>query len=603
MLSIITAGNLPQVAQVITSTETTSTAPDTSKLNCITKPSACGYPDETNTGVPATKVAGLKTLSSSNVPAGSTFNGETLTIIQDGAVIDGYIINAGINVKAANVTIRNSKVVYGGYYPIENFSTGLVVEDTEIMGTSKSVTAGISFSNYKAVRVKVTGTADGLKADDNVTIEDSYITELCQTAGTATSDPSHNDGVQMYGSGNVTLRHNTIKGSFMKISGCDAPADVTSIQVNSPANNTLIENNLIDGSGYWGVNGGGSATFRIINNRFTSNYLKYPVNPISATSQNSGNFFDVSGKSADGTPTPPIPNTTTSAPTLDFAVTPTTITTGNTVTLTWSSINATNCSASGNWIGTKGTSGSEATAAITTAGTYTYTLTCTGASGSVTKSATVTASAPVTTTPTLKIGDRIVTLNNVNVRTAGLISATTLIGVNPVGSQGVIVSGPTVSVDTYGTVTWFNINFDTGFDGWVGADNYVLATSTPVFTIIDTDKDTVADSVDNCPAIANTDQSDRDKDGIGDVCDSTPDGVVVTTTWPSIYKAGTSIQTTARINVRSVAGGQVIGKQSLGATGVVQSQKPVVVKGYTWIYVDFVNAPDGWVADSFLKQI
>ena len=27
----------------------------------------------------------------------------------------------------------------------------------------------------------------------------------------------------------------------------------------------------------------------------------------------------------------------------------------------------------------------------------------------------------------------------------------------------------------------------------------------------------------NCPLLANADQSDRDNDGIGDVCDSTPD--------------------------------------------------------------------------------
>lgn len=34
----------------------------------------------------------------------------------------------------------------------------------------------------------------------------------------------------------------------------------------------------------------------------------------------------------------------------------------------------------------------------------------------------------------------------------------------------------------------------------------------------DTDSDSILDSEDNCPALANTDQSDRNKDGIGDVC-------------------------------------------------------------------------------------
>lgn len=40
----------------------------------------------------------------------------------------------------------------------------------------------------------------------------------------------------------------------------------------------------------------------------------------------------------------------------------------------------------------------------------------------------------------------------------------------------------------------------------------------------DTDGDGVRDSYDNCAKVANPDQSDRDKDRRGDVCDSTPDG-------------------------------------------------------------------------------
>ena len=41
----------------------------------------------------------------------------------------------------------------------------------------------------------------------------------------------------------------------------------------------------------------------------------------------------------------------------------------------------------------------------------------------------------------------------------------------------------------------------------------------------DIDGDTVLNvTPDNCPLIANTKQSDTDKDGAGDVCDSTPNG-------------------------------------------------------------------------------
>ncbi len=52
---------------------------------------------------------------------------------------------------------------------------------------------------------------------------------------------------------------------------------------------------------------------------------------------------------------------------------------------------------------------------------------------------------------------------------------------------------------------------------WVNGETQSLNCCT------DADNDLVCDDVDNCPGVANTDQSDVDSDGIGDVCDNCPD--------------------------------------------------------------------------------
>ena len=61
---------------------------------------------------------------------------------------------------------------------------------------------------------------------------------------------------------------------------------------------------------------------------------------------------------------------------------------GGTVSVTWSSTNATSCTASNAWTGTKGTSGSE-TFSLEGAGSFTFEISCSGSGGSGSASATV----------------------------------------------------------------------------------------------------------------------------------------------------------------------------------------------------------------------
>ncbi len=86
-------------------------------------------------------------------------------------------------------------------------------------------------------------------------------------------------------------------------------------------------------------------------------------------------------------------------PTLSFSAKPVYISPGQFSMLSWQASGATSCTASGgttDWTGTKLTKGSKK---VTPGVTTVYSLTCTGAGGSVTKSAKVTVGAPQTNAP------------------------------------------------------------------------------------------------------------------------------------------------------------------------------------------------------------
>jgi len=109
------------------------------------------------------------------------------------------------------------------------------------------------------------------------------------------------------------------------------------------------------------------------------------TSPLTATTQ-----FTLTCSGADGTAaqTATVAVLATSAPTVSLSASPTSITSGDYSTLTWSSTNASSCSASGGWTGSVATSGSKATDPLTVS--TTYTLTCTGSGGSASQNTTIT---------------------------------------------------------------------------------------------------------------------------------------------------------------------------------------------------------------------
>jgi hypothetical protein len=84
---------------------------------------------------------------------------------------------------------------------------------------------------------------------------------------------------------------------------------------------------------------------------------------------------------------------------VSLSASPASISSGSSSTLTWTSSNATACTASGGWSGAQAISGSKSTGALSA--TTVYTLSCTGAGGTTNQSATVTVTASNNGTATL----------------------------------------------------------------------------------------------------------------------------------------------------------------------------------------------------------
>ena len=101
-------------------------------------------------------------------------------------------------------------------------------------------------------------------------------------------------------------------------------------------------------------------------------------------------------RSVSVTVTPPTP-----APTVTLSANPATVPSGGTTSLTWSSTNATSCTASGAWSGAQSTAGTAQSVALTTAKNV-FTLACTGTGGTTSQSTTVSVT-PSTPAPTLKL--------------------------------------------------------------------------------------------------------------------------------------------------------------------------------------------------------
>jgi Glycosyl hydrolases family 39/Dockerin type I domain len=140
-------------------------------------------------------------------------------------------------------------------------------------------------------------------------------------------------------------------------------------------------------SGIFQLNGVSSGTVDVWQHKPGMLFNQPPVHVGSGALSNGSFSYSIPALSATTFVVTPA---SSSPPTVTLSVSPPAINSGGSSTLTWSSTNATSCTASGGWGGSQATSGSQS---VTPTATTAFSLTCTGTSGSASASATVTVNA------------------------------------------------------------------------------------------------------------------------------------------------------------------------------------------------------------------
>ncbi|MCZ3388524.1 MAG: hypothetical protein LH645_05255 [Actinomycetia bacterium] len=178
-----------------TPTPTPSPSPTTNTDLCASNelpPPLTGYPDAETTGVPAS--AQLKKIDGD------------LRTTQNGQVISNVEITGRLYIDHDNVTVKCSRVWGGTTNTHSNFRMWL-----STLGNPQGVSEGsaLKYSNYTLRRVEILGTIDGLKAEGNVDVRDTWIHDLFYTTDSAqTSGMTHNDSVQATKGSHMVFQHN-----------------------------------------------------------------------------------------------------------------------------------------------------------------------------------------------------------------------------------------------------------------------------------------------------------------------------------------------------------------------------------------------------------
>lgn len=273
-----------------------------------TEPSS-GFPDETNTGV----------------PAGTTLtNSGSITVTADGTVISGKRITGMIIVRANNVVVENCDINGSGnggggacvdqdaayatrnltvrYCKLYAVSNG--VRDQSSCGFGVRSWGDRGQSGLEVHHCNIYGMENGI-ANGAGYVHDNFIHDFQQWDGGPDKE-SHCDCIQTFtfaGASGQRVIHNTFWGYAS--SGDMAPWPTSSCYAgSSQMSNVTIENNLIAGGGWsiYGTQDGTGSGWKVINNHFSTKFYPkggyYGIATGLSNEQWSGNVWHETGQPA-----------------------------------------------------------------------------------------------------------------------------------------------------------------------------------------------------------------------------------------------------------------------------------------------------------------
>jgi hypothetical protein len=254
-------------------------------------PAATGWPSASTTGVPAG--VSLK-------PSGS------ITVTTPGAVIQGLDIKGDVYIRAANVTLKNSKVTgrvdtgdSAGKYP------GTLIQRVEVVGPYNSAADGgfpaVGYTDLTCDGCNIRGWGKGAGLVANVTIKNSWIHDLV-VHGDPGNGGSHNEAIISLGGTNFTVTGNRLDAG----SAPNFSASLALYSQMETIRNVTVSNNLFNGGGYClyagSTNGNTATNAKFTNNTFgTSVFPKCgSYGPVTSYTSGNGNVWS-GNKMANGT--------------------------------------------------------------------------------------------------------------------------------------------------------------------------------------------------------------------------------------------------------------------------------------------------------------